>query len=1184
MNSISTRALDIFGEWASAKVRGQSLDFTSIVGDDSALRSEVERLIADSAPEHELPPDTPRYMFRTFIAGGGMGEVWRAFDLDLRREVAIKLLKGNLGESVSRFLAEAQLVAKLEHPAIVPVYDAGLLKDGRPFFVMKLIQGKRKPDGSTGPPPTLEQVLKSRESVTQDLPRLTDVFQQICGAVAYAHAMKPPVMHRDLKPSNVMVGLFGEVLVTDWGLAKAIFEKTPTNKSLADTVICLNVTGNGTDTEVAGESKANAKKENEHFSVGTAEFLSGGVGYEKNRPERAETKYGLVKGTPAYMAPEQARGENDLVGPASDVFALGGILCCMLTGKPVFLGDDMTPFWKAGEGDLTETFARLEDSRADPELIAIACRCLSPEISGRPADAGELAILISDYRAGVAQRLRRIELDQAAREAKAAELRKRRLMQMILGGLLLSAALFMIVGWFLAQARLDEETEKSRITDLRLEVSEHNRRDHEELAHLMRGMELVSSHRGNWTENSRWEFGQAKNIASAPHLIPQIRSALMDGFNGASLETPVRLEPQAKVSVIAYSSDGRWLALADRFTIALSGGLAVHLYDTTSGKKIRTVVFPKSNPITDFFRLKFDLVTKPDGITSLALSRDNQLLVAGTRHGSVHIADLTTESATIRAGSWLPSDSVVQLEFSKDQKTILAMVGNRNGRIVYIDPLTGELIQESKQGSSFGFVTVPLTGHLWTFSGPNLVRLDPVTFRETERRPVGGSSAIALSPAGDMLAFAIGKRLFLTEVQNPGLEREFREGPQSPAHLEDITGLAFDPRGRFLVSTSEWSNDVKFWDITTGSKLLQSNAGRGLSKCAIHPDGTEITVGSENGALRYRVCRTIAERRRLTGSGMVLNFDLADDGNQLVTAIFRPNEEVRFEEWEADSQIPRPLFGPKGLKLAEEDSVDLQRTRTRQTGYASNKGYGWFDGNPPQPAFHQMFDGQSFMRFGPSGEMWLAGNEFLKLKRPGYAELSYKFRFDQLTGMSSVTGLGIGNKHLLVGMRSGYASVFPATILAGTDKIPSPTSLSVEHLTSLRVLEPFDDKTWLVGTRSGKMHRFELNAQENKAVNQRTWTAHDDEVTTLAVISPEYVVTGGRDRTLALWRLTASAEDLVCRWETSGPVRQLRYDGSKRRLLWLNVGEHGLRELDLSALWKMFADHTVGPPKPSTWP
>ncbi len=146
-----------------------------------------------------------RYEIREEIGRGGMGTVYDAFDSVLERSVALKVLALESSDPsvAERLLREARVMARLEHPGLVPVHDAGTLPDGRVFYAMKLVRGSRLDQYAAGAPTSSERL---------------SVFRKICDAVAFAHAAG--VVHRDLKPENVMIGAFGEVLVLDWGVAR----------------------------------------------------------------------------------------------------------------------------------------------------------------------------------------------------------------------------------------------------------------------------------------------------------------------------------------------------------------------------------------------------------------------------------------------------------------------------------------------------------------------------------------------------------------------------------------------------------------------------------------------------------------------------------------------------------------------------------------------------------------------------------------------------------------------------------------------------------------------------------------------------------------------------------------------------------------------------------------------------
>jgi eukaryotic-like serine/threonine-protein kinase len=243
----------------------------------------LERLRAGS---EEPDLSGTRYRLIERVARGGMGVVYAAEDENLGRRVALKVLDvpGTGSELANRLMREARVLARLEHPGIVPVHDVGTLADGRVFYTMKFVEGQR-----------LDKFLEDVESV-QDRLRL---FLRICDAVAFAHAKG--VLHRDLKPANIMVGPFGEVLVMDWGLAKIMREQSSS-------------AGPAPDPEVTLIEKPKPSGDENDSTKGS--IITG---------------HGTVMGTPGYMSPEQARGEIEMLDARSDIFSLGALLRFILT-------------------------------------------------------------------------------------------------------------------------------------------------------------------------------------------------------------------------------------------------------------------------------------------------------------------------------------------------------------------------------------------------------------------------------------------------------------------------------------------------------------------------------------------------------------------------------------------------------------------------------------------------------------------------------------------------------------------------------------------------------------------------------------------------------------------------------------------------------------------------------------
>jgi serine/threonine protein kinase len=295
------------------------------------------------------------------IARGGMGAVVRASDQAIGREVAVKFLlnQSDAGQQ-ARFVEEARITGRLEHPNIVPIHQLGVHADGRCFFSMKMVKGR-----------SLADILKeqARGTSAYTLVRLLNVFTGVCNAVGFAHSRN--VIHRDLKPANVMLGDFGEVYVMDWGLAK-----------------------------VLGTCSADAAQE---LAV-SSEAIRGALGKPAGQSaEGGLTQAGAVMGTPAYMPPEQAVGTA--VDQRSDVYSLGAILYEVMTLTPPVVGSDpLAILMRVAEGEI-EPPAQRAPQRARAgwvpvELSAIALKALARSPADRYQDVEALRSDIELYLEG----------------------------------------------------------------------------------------------------------------------------------------------------------------------------------------------------------------------------------------------------------------------------------------------------------------------------------------------------------------------------------------------------------------------------------------------------------------------------------------------------------------------------------------------------------------------------------------------------------------------------------------------------------------------------------------------------------------------------------------------------------------------------------------------------------------
>jgi serine/threonine protein kinase/formylglycine-generating enzyme required for sulfatase activity len=337
---------------------------------------EHEGVVTEVTSNEKFPPrpktqtgnmDFPdgRYRLMDEIGRGGMGTVQLAFDQAMEREVALKTLRPERQADPAAqrvFWAEAKVTGQLEHPQIVPVHDMGILPSGQLYYSMKRVRGI-----------DLSKIIISL--IRQNDPnlakkytlyRMLSLFVQACQGIAYAHAQG--VLHRDLKPANLMFGDFGEVLVLDWGLA---------------------------------------------------------IRYTNLSEVERRRQLGRAVGTPGYMSPEQAKGEIDKMGPASDVFSLGAVLYEILTLTPVVQMDDPKTVIRRLTREPIEPPRKRSPERQIPGALEALCLwALEKRVEDRPRSASEFAEELQSFLEGAKERARRRE-EASSRETQGKELSQR---------------------------------------------------------------------------------------------------------------------------------------------------------------------------------------------------------------------------------------------------------------------------------------------------------------------------------------------------------------------------------------------------------------------------------------------------------------------------------------------------------------------------------------------------------------------------------------------------------------------------------------------------------------------------------------------------------------------------------------------------------------------------------------
>jgi WD40 repeat protein/serine/threonine protein kinase len=730
--------------------------------DSKTIQSRGEPL-GELDEEHRAVDETPgRYTTVSEYARGGMGRVLLVHDEHLSREIAMKELlpfAAAGGETitprqhamtvVSRFLQEARITGQLEHPSIVPVYELGRHADGTLYYTMKLVRGR-----------TLSEVLR-------DLPNLNDRlallphFLDLCQAVAYAHSRG--IIHRDLKPGNIMIGEFGETVVLDWGLAKALHDAPEKQGAIEETLRALE--------------------------------LSPSV-------DSPETINGQVLGTPAYMAPEQAGGNLALVNERSDVYSLGAILYEMMTGR--------RPYDRGKPADVLRDVLSgspvpaTHVERATPsELAAICERAMSRDPQRRYADAKELATEIERFQTGAFVVAYRYSLADYLRRWVQRH-RTAALTAAVAALILVATSVFYTVNLKHANRLLALSRDEERIQRVSAENQGY-------LSAIRLASEYIDSHLMDRANEALW---------SAPeHLRNWEWGYLLNRANQSVFTLP-------GCSIGRYSPDGARIATASRengvqLWDAQSGALIASV-DDSSAPRIMALEFSPDGALlavggmdgnvrlwrTDSLEPSVTLGPRQEVILNICFSNDGDRLLAVGDDGLVELWDVTTGSR-IRTLQ-VPATVIFHAEFSSDSSLILTH--GRDQTMVWseesIDPLC------VIPGTSTRFR--PSTHEFAVVRGSEVVGIDGETGEETGFRAVHVAplNTITYSPNGAYLVTAG------SDGNSVIYGAEDGRAIATLAHGEPIHGTAFSPNSSVVVTFSS-SGVFKLWHVPSRTEIAR---------------------------------------------------------------------------------------------------------------------------------------------------------------------------------------------------------------------------------------------------------------------------------------------------------------------------------------------------------------------------
>jgi eukaryotic-like serine/threonine-protein kinase len=872
-----------------------------------------------------------------FHAAGALGEVFMARNVELNREVALKFLKPERSkdpDSLRRFLQEAEVTGRLEHPGVVPIYALGTDGSGAPCYAMRFIRGEtlQEPIGvfhaadETGRDPS-ERSLALRD--------LLNRFVSVCNTIGYAHSRG--ILHRDLKPRNVMLGKYDETLVVDWGLAKP-FDRDEAARSVGEeTLTPSSGSDSGSDTPTVG-----------------------------------------AVGTPAYMSPEQAEAKWEMVGPASDIFGLGAILYTILTGRPPYQGRTI--------GEVLERVKRCEfpaPRRIKPgvsrALEAVCLKAMAPKPEDRYATAIELA---ADVRRWLADEPVAAYSDPITSKLSRWARRHKSAVAATLVALSISAVVLSLAA--ISQARINDLLTRAnreagdRLIGLELaRVDSLWRRDPRQALDILMDSKILPESERNFywwhlrglcerLSESRLTLSGHTGIVAAVAFRPDgkmlasadVRRSEQSAQNAIRLWDPtsgklLRILDDHTASKLVFSADGGRLAAAM--------GESVAIWDTKTFARI----------------LQFPAVESPRGVLDVALSPDGALLATAGQDRWVRIWN-STDGRLVRGVQlvgWMPTS----VDFSPDGRVVLAddSTGPGQGGFSLWDAKTGRQLRRIPAlGMTIYDARFSPDGSLIVASGEEIRGWKADTGEEVFalRGIHGVATNFAFRPDGSAIAFpdiafpvddvAVGRVNNAIHIYDLKSRREVLS---YPGHAGIIPSLAYSPDGRSLASAGGdevvrlwdtsvdqemltlnavnggmvsdlafgqggttvtalsqptfFASSIQVWDAIHGRELaaIQAKSGGRLITMALSPDGHTVATGGDDGLIRVWDLKTQAERRTLAGhSGWVQHLAYSPDGKILAST---------------QTYVDVSQFGgsrPSNLVVAETQEVHLWDPATGQ--------------------------------------------------------------------------------------------------------------------------------------------------------------------------------------------------------------------------------------------------------------